>query len=402
MPKPYYHSSIMEQEQKEPPWPLEPWKDVEYISLANMQLPPFILYQAGWKETQHTEIHNVKEQITLFNNPDEWELRKKITNPYEAIFSGHEHFPSVSSTEPLSRSYFKMIEMINILPAPLPTTFCTAHVCEGPGGFIQAITDYASTNSRIVPKIYAMTLRATKATIPGWRRSAKYLRDHPEITLEYGADDTGDIMSVQNQRNYVKSCRNSPNPITLYTADGGFDFSIDYTKQEQQAFPLILASIIIGLQVLSEDGCMIIKCFDIYSDVMKDLIVGTGSFFDKMTLYKPATSRPCNSERYFIAAGYKGHTKAARWIQHLQEAQERQRQSVLTRLFLCPLPKPLIAAFEEQIVLQENLQMQSIYDTLNLDKSLLHKYVERNITVSKGWCDTFGIPMKSYFHLTSA
>ena len=372
----------MECEKTEPPW-----QRVAFVSLKGMPLPPFILYQAGWKEASHKQMHDVKEQITLFNNPEEWELRKKITNPYEAIFSGHEHFPSVSNIDPLSRSYFKMIEMLQILPIQLPNNCSTAHICEGPGGFIQAVLD-----SHSVKNVYAMTLRATKPNIPGWRRSAKYLREHPEITLEYGADDTGDILSVQNQKQFVKVCGQE---VALFTADGGFDFSMDYAKQEQHAFPLLLASFLLGLQVLSEGGTMIIKCFDIYSDVMRDLIVGTASFFAHFTLYKPATSRPCNSERYFIASGYMGHQSANRWIQHLQDAQ--QRSSNLTRLFLCPLPKGLHTLFEEQIFDQEALQVQSIYDTLNLDPNNLAKHLSRNIQVSKEWCVKFSVPIKSYF-----
>lgn len=380
----------MEQEEAKPPW-----KSVAFVSLTHMPLPPFILYQAGWKEHEHKEIYDVKEQITLFNNPEEWELRKKITNPYEAIFSGHEHFPSVADVEPLSRSYFKMIEMLQILPIEFPDTFSTVHVCEGPGGFIQAITDLYQ-----VDNIYAMTLRAVKPNIPGWRRSAKYLREHSEIKLEYGADDTGNILSIQNQRHFVKVCKLSSSPITLFTADGGFDFSTDYAKQEQQVFPLLLASILLGLQTLSESGSMIVKCFDIYSDVMRDLLTGTASFFEKFTVYKPATSRPCNAERYFIATGYLGSQKAQRWIQHLLDAQERQRVSPLTqltRLFLCPLPKGIHQLFEEQIQSQEASQIQSIYDTLNLDVSQLHGLITRNIHVSKHWCEQFGVKMKSSF-----
>ena len=375
----------MESEKTEPPW-----QKVAFVSLKGMPLPPFILYQAGWREAQHKEMHNVKEQITLFNNPEEWELRKKITNPYEAIFSGHEHFPSVSNVDPLSRSYFKMIEILHILPIPLPNQCSTAHICEGPGGFIQAVTD-----THTVQHSYAMTLRATKPNIPGWRRSAKYLRDHPEILLEYGVDDTGDILSVQNQKQFVKVCHQSNSPIALFTADGGFDFSLDYAKQEQQAFPLLLASFLLGLQTLSEGGTMVIKCFDIYSDVMRDLIVGTASFFSYFTLYKPATSRPCNAERYFIACGFLGSTVASRWVQHLQDAQ--QRSVNLTRLFLCPLPKPLHSLFDEQVRVQEETQVQSIYDTLNLDPNDLPKHIARNIKVSKNWCTTFGVSMKPYF-----
>lgn len=383
-----------------------PWETVSFVKLGGMPLPPLIFSQSGWKETPHPFVSEVKEQIEVFNNPEEWELRKKITNPYEAIFSGHEHFPSVSDYEPLSRSYFKMIEMLSIVEKiqPFPLTFSSAHVCEGPGGFIQALTDYASKKGYTVQKIHAMTLKATRPNIPGWRRSAKYLREHPEISLEYGTSDTGDILLQQNQRDFARICKQTSqiSPIHLFTADGGFDFSTDYTKQEQQVFPLLLASFLMGLQCLSSNGTMIIKCFDIYSDLMKDLLIGTGSLFSSMTLYKPATSRPCNAERYFIGVGYLGGQRAQRWILHLQEAQDRHSRSPLTRLMLSPLPRPLTQLFVEQIEEQENLQIQSIYDTLNLDKSEVGKLLERNIQVSLLWCKVFNVPIKTYFDQASA
>jgi len=55
---------------------------------------------------------NIKERIEQY--PNEWDVYKKYTNPYEYI---HSIVPikkkSVSKWKPLSRSYFKMVEMIH-------------------------------------------------------------------------------------------------------------------------------------------------------------------------------------------------------------------------------------------------------------------------------------------------
>ena len=79
-----------------------------------------------------------------------WELVKKMVNPYEMVYTHDDPYfhPSITIIKPLSRSYFKLIEMLDILqfferlPKQNPK-FRTAHIAEGPGGFIQAVVDVA-------------------------------------------------------------------------------------------------------------------------------------------------------------------------------------------------------------------------------------------------------------------
>ena len=298
---------------------IPPWELVQWIPFQG-PLPRTALPQKGWKEISHDQILSVKNKIDSFDSNDEWELRKKITNPYEAIFTGgsDSSFPSLAQVQPLSRSYFKMIEMLQILDfwniCP-HTPFQSAHICEGPGGFLQATVEGLVERKIPIDTLFAMTLRPTKSNIPGWRRSIKFLKKYPQIQLEYGADGTGDILRQENQAAFIEKASGS----FLFTADGGFDFSVDYAAQEQMAWPLLVASFLIGLQTLAKGGVMIIKLFDIYGTATQDLFLGSARFFEKFTLYKPATSRPCNSERYFIASGFLGKQAANQWIQYLQQ-----------------------------------------------------------------------------------
>ena len=59
-----------------------------------------------------------------------------------------------------------------------------------------------------------------------------------------------------------------------------------------------------------------------------------------------------------------------------------------TRFFINIWPKPLLELLKEQIHWQENLQIQSIYNTMNLDKSgdKITKLLEDNIELCKKWC----------------
>ena len=379
-----------------------PWELARFIAVPT-PLPKLKLLQNGWKEQSHTSVLVAKELITGFESQEQWEIRKKITNPYESIFSSNEErsFPSLALVQPLSRSYFKMVEMLHVLefwqaqqaqPQP-PQPFISAHVCEGPGGFIQCILQQAKQHKIPVKGIVAMTLKPTKSHIPGWRRSIGFLRKNPEVLLEYGEDQTGDVLAPQNQAAFTRRVTSLGQGASLFTADGGFDFSVDYSKQELHAFPLLLASFTMGLQCLRPGGTMIIKLFDIYSDVTQDLFVGTAALFSRFTLYKPATSRPCNSERYFLASGFCGATPSTlAWIAHLQAAAIAHSRSPLTRLLDAALPMPLLAAVQEQIRYQESLQIQSIHDTIHLDKSTIEERIKESLRVSQTWCETFGIP----------
>jgi 23S rRNA U2552 (ribose-2'-O)-methylase RlmE/FtsJ len=371
-----------------------PWETNNFLSIHTLQPTPHIT-QTGWKSSEHSSISAVKNRIAGFSNADEWEIRKKITNPYEPVFSGEDTFPSLAKVEPLSRSYFKMIEMlglINFFDNRVNTEpFISAHICEGPGGFIQHVVEELTKRKISTKAIYAMTLKPTKSHIPGWRRSIHFLKRYPQIQLEYGVDDTGNILKLENQTHFCKKA----NGADLFTADGGFDFSVNYTNQEQMAFPLLLASFTMGLQSLKVGGTMIIKLFDIYGRATQDLFLGSATFFDRFTLYKPATSRPCNSERYFIATGFLGTSVKERlkaWIKTLEIAQMKHMESPITQLIEGEWPEEIIEAVQEQIEMQEKIQIQCIEDTLTLDKDTIAERLLKNIRLSKEWCKAFDVP----------
>lgn len=240
-----------------------------------------------------------------------------MSNPYELIYTyKDQHIPeSLSVVKPLSRSYFKMVEMLDLTQYLQQrvgrTAIRTAHVCEGPGGFIEAIYDISAKMGRQVKSTHAMTLRSTKSHIPGWRRAQHFMNRHREIRIEYGADGTGNILDPVNRAAFIdqitKSAANE-HPINIFTADGGFDFTANYAAQESSIFQLLVASVQIGFSVLAPDGLFILKVFDIFAPATYQLLGWMASCFSRWTVYKPATSRPCNSEQYFIGVGYRGAT----------------------------------------------------------------------------------------------
>ena len=84
-------------------------------------------------------LNKMKEQIN--NYQVEWDIYKKYTNQYEYI---HTIIPftkvSVCKLRPLSRSFYKLIEIFNLLNLEfLEEKITSFHLAEGPGGFIEAL-----------------------------------------------------------------------------------------------------------------------------------------------------------------------------------------------------------------------------------------------------------------------
>ena len=300
---------------KVPPWHLIEFYKNKYDSctfIPDITYFKDIEFSCDFKyEPKDDEIalYNLRQKIDKYESiGTTWEYYKKLINPYELVYTQNKYkdFPSsVCMLNPLSRSYFKIIEILNItkfFDMHGSSILRSAHVCEGPGGFIEGFYDECEKR-RLLPKSStAITLRPNQSNIPGWKRAANFLQKHRSVNILYGTDNTGNILKYENQNDFILQCPK----VLLYTGDGGFDFSTDYSLQEVAVFPLLVASVRIGLEVLRVGGYFVLKFFDIHQLPTKQLIYFLSLHFRQWTLYKPATSRPCNPEHYFIGIDYIG------------------------------------------------------------------------------------------------
>jgi len=68
--------------------------------------------------TLHEYRNRINDYEISLTNGKNWEYYKKIVNPYELVYTQrkYENFPdSICFLKPLSRSYFKMIEMLDLI-----------------------------------------------------------------------------------------------------------------------------------------------------------------------------------------------------------------------------------------------------------------------------------------------
>lgn len=352
-------------------------------------------------------LQHAKNEIDLFYKEGKWDDYKKITNPYEYIFLSwnRRSSRSVAVRQPLSRSYFKMIELWKRLDlsneleelAERDGGLITAHAAEGPGGFIEACDVMAEKETWGLKSVHAITLRSDAKNIPGWRKASSFLSEHPQIQIHSGADETGNILVEMNQIAFVSTVLSSyPLGTHIYTADGGFDFSSDYNAQEDSLFPLLLAETIIGLRVLANGGALIIKCFDTLEQPTIDLIWLVGRAFRQWGLVKPRTSRAGNAERYIVGKGFLGDCDDI--INLLCEYQAKKEfklpilQTPTTPLWRASLDK--IREFQMNI---EHLEFNVIQETLNLIKhtepAAIKHLVRSNVLRSIAWCEEHQEPV---------
>ena len=377
-----------------PPWQTVLWTlNPGFFNTNSLREP--VLGQ--WEEEVNSELFSLKERIQPFDRTELWDLAKRITNPYERIHTISSRLslpPSICILTPLSRSFFKMIELLNVLNffenKSKVNKLRTLHLCEGPGGFIEALYHKAGELQRNIRVSYAITLRSSHQMIPGWRRATPFLQRHPTVKLVYGPTNTGDIYDHENQAYLKELCKRQP--VHLITADGGFDFSDDFHAQERMIFRLLVSSSLIALQTLTQDGDFILKIFDIQSQVTRDFLTIIGSCFKRWTIYKPVTSRPCNSEWYFIGSEaillrmpvinfltrLRNILEKDVMIHHLLEENAKEE-------FLQKLQKERIE--KQKIALENVLKYCENERTAEINNELW----KSQIKPSKDWCETFRI-----------
>lgn len=258
----------------------------------------------------HMLLRNQKDFISEHFWSKKWDKYKKFANEYELIFTSGYGFPSVSKYIPISRSYFKLWEILKDfedamyvgVPAPNKCLF----LAEGPGGFIEAYCNYR--NMRHTTKqdsIYGITLLSSDKNIPTWKLGQDLLEAN-NITLLKGKDSTGSLYNPENIDSYISTI--GRNTCQLITADGGFDFSNDFNNQEDLSAKLILSEIFACLQLQKYNGVFLLKIYDIHCMTTIKMLYILKQMYNSITFIKPLSSRPANSEKYILCVGFRGNT----------------------------------------------------------------------------------------------
>jgi 23S rRNA U2552 (ribose-2'-O)-methylase RlmE/FtsJ len=463
-------------------------------------------------------LYNIKTRLDAHEN--EWDIFKKYTNPYEYIHSIVPHKKkSISKYKPISRSYFKMLEMIaefhldtpaslvlrktrtqeykthggedkpslhppSLHPpslhrpqaelqqaelqqadkganAPFETppiqksemhppslhptlqrinsiqewiktkrnelssktknaSMRTFHLAEGPGGFIEAIC-----NKRNNPfdEYYGMTIILDEMddNVPAWHKTSHFLSQHPNVNIEYGIDGTGNLLHIENFEHCVKKYGAS---MDLITADGGFDFSKDFNRQEISIANLLWGQVCYALCLQKQNGNFVLKLFDIFYEHTVHILYILASFYEEVNICKLKTSRVGNSEKYLVCRNFRyssytafypiihesflqikqssilpsgsGESSNPFWSSHnsidiFAKETSYPPQPYVWRIMNCRIPRYFTKQIEDINAIFGQQQIENIHYTLSLiDKQpkqdRLDLLVKQNITKCTNWC----------------
>jgi 23S rRNA U2552 (ribose-2'-O)-methylase RlmE/FtsJ len=318
-------------------------------------------------------LHLLKQTIDEYY--EYWDILKKITNPYEYIHTiVPNHKCSLCKHKPLSRSFFKMIEIIDTFSfLNEPTNIQSFHLAEGPGGFIEAF-NYKRNNKQ--DTYYGMTLISDNVNIPSWKKATQLLSNNRNIKIEYGASKNGDLFLKENliycYKKYFRT-------MDYITADGGFDFSLDFNNQEDMSFKLILSQIFFALIMQKQGGNFILKIFDVFKIKTIEVIYLLCNLYENVFIFKPNTSRCANSEKYIICRNFKNNNKKI--ISNIIENFDLLINKVDTiySLFNIQLNQLFITKLQEISSIYGQQQLENIKNTINLIREFKILNIQYNL-----------------------
>jgi hypothetical protein len=239
---------------------------------------------------------------------------------------------------------------------------------------------------------YGMTLRSTHMMIPGWRRASQFLEKHKNVHIIFGPKRTGDIYEPQNQKACSESVGESGAHIV--TADGGFDFSEDFSNQEKNILRLLVNSAIILLECVATEGDIVLKFFDCNAQSTRDLIYILASCFKNWTMYKPVTSRPCNSEWYFIGkSANRDRREVILFLKKIRDMYEYNTEIIFEKFMENNPLNGFIMELQDERTMKQITSLQKVLafcrDYSNINQTELWE-THRNETIQ--WCDYFRMP----------
>jgi 23S rRNA U2552 (ribose-2'-O)-methylase RlmE/FtsJ len=342
-------------------------------------------------------LYEIKKKIE--EKGTDWDVYKKYTNPYEFV---HSNVPnkkkSISKYKPLSRSYFKMLEILNVFKFSFGDKIRTFHLAEGPGGFIEAILNYRKNADDFY---IGMSLLDDKndPNIPSWKKSDAFLKQHANVYIEKGKDNTGDILALNN----FLSCKEEyMSSMDFITADGGFDFSLDFNKQEVNVNKLLFAQSVYAIVMQKKGGSFVLKIFDCFMQHTVDIIYLLSSFYEKVYIMKPNSSRYANSEKYLICKNFL-YSSCEQFFPYLLNVFTKiimVETDHIYRFINIPISNYFLTKLEEFNAIFGQQQIENIYFTISLidnknNSEKVENLIKTNSQKCIQWCNKFNVPFHS-------
>lgn len=381
-------------------------KTVDNLNCGNLPEPALVL---GYR----SEIDMAKLKVAQFDQK-KWLVARDDTYPLSYLKGSGDakkrkairtkKIQSVNShLIPRSRSFFKMIEILDTYPQLLGSgsrILKVANLAEGPGGFMEAILLRIKQQGRKC-KMFAITLKTAETNTDFVDfMDSEWIKDNQKVTvkLSYGADGTGDLYQVKNIMNFAKST----GACHLVTADGGFQETslasqLSYTKEKLQLskelwhYKLFLAEIITALSLQAKGGSFVLKLFDCYTMLTARLLYLLTCCYDRVLITKPCSSRPANSERYVVCLKFLGKPSILKDLKIVLEALHGMNEYFCDQVFDINLPDEFISQLRRANVVLQQQQIEAIEIATGYDRKKSRELRSRNRNNSRLFLKQHGL-----------
>jgi 23S rRNA U2552 (ribose-2'-O)-methylase RlmE/FtsJ/protein involved in ribonucleotide reduction len=272
------------------------------------------------------------------------------------------------------------------------------HLAEGPGGFIEAL---ANTRRNPSDNYIGMTLLddAEDMNIPAWKKSEHFLRMNPNVHIEIGASGTGNILLIDNFDLCVARYGSS---MEIITADGGFDFSVDFNNQENRISKLLYAQACYAICLQKKNGHFVLKIFDCFMEHTIDILYILSTFYKSVYVTKPNTSRYANSEKYIVCKNFLFSNVNA-FIPSLRKCliDTINCDSNIRRFLNCPISNCYINKIEEYNAMSGQQQLEHIQQTIALIENKhngdkIDGLIRTNVQKCANWCVSHDVPHNTF------
>lgn len=347
--------------------------------IGRIRIPSDIFYQ------QRKALQDAKEKIDPVYK--EWDVIKPSLHDYEFIYTSSNGRKNIANKVPVSRSYFKMMEMLQAHEIPVSNETKAVCLAEAPGGFLQCLRE------KSVNDLHGITLISPDRRVPYWNRSLI----HAGIQYHTGLAKDGDLYNFKNILRFVKDI--GKGTVDLVTGDGGFDNSSDYNHQETNSFKLIYSEVYLALLLQKQGGTFICKLFDTFDGRTVALLDILRSCYEEISLYKPCMSRISNSEKYVVCKGFKGYsvTQMNHMTRHFEDTQIEKTAS---RQFLREMitytkqyTGQQIQSIERGMALIEETRRERPHDHQSFPSYKDVRPSRFQIVIAKEWCETYKVPI---------
>lgn len=252
-------------------------------------------------------LTGILEAKTVFDQLNENNLRRarSRSNPFEtirsSIFQNRAAVKMANIDSMLDFMFTKPIDKIGNSLIDDNDLLYFADICAGPGGF----SEYILYKKGWEAKGFGFTLRGANDF-----KLDKFFAGSPEsFDPHYGAQDDGDVYVEANQDSFsdyvLKHCKDG---VHFVMADGGFSVDGQENIQEILSKQLYLCQCLTALKILRSNGHFVCKLFDIFTPFSVGLVYLMYQCFEQISIIKPNSSRPANSERYLVCKWKKADT----------------------------------------------------------------------------------------------